>query len=275
MADMTIPLLVLTSLSTNLSLIQLSLIQSHVLVIGMVMADMTIPGCSLIYINEGFKAVTGYGKEKIGCNAKFLQGKETEVYLNEEIMVTYPALPTSSLHYFLSSHISLSLIPPCLLTISSPLLSNSPLSLSQRGDHGNPYLISSLFPLLSLYLTGLYMHLTFRPPIHPPTPPSTYPSSIHTLTSPLHPPFSLFQDSLQQSSPLVTKLHNYKANGQKFQNLLALHPVFGPLPDTEYKWQIGMQIDFNNQDPDLPRKIMEMGRVLRNLPQVTNERVFE
>ena len=56
--------------------------------IGMVMADMTIPGCSLMYINEGFKAVTGYGKEKIGCNAKFLQGKETEVYLNEEIMVT-------------------------------------------------------------------------------------------------------------------------------------------------------------------------------------------
>merc|ERR1719247_41590 len=27
-----------------------------------------------------------------------------------------------------------------------------------------------------------------------------------------------------------------------------------------------MQIDFNNQDPDLARKISEMGRILRNLP---------
>ena len=155
--------MLIIALSVTLTFLYFNPIQcnAHTRTIGMVMADMTIPGCSLIYINEGFKAVTGYGKEKIGCNARFLQGKETEVYLNEEIM-----------------------------------------------------------------------------------------------------------DSLQQSSPLVTKLHNYKANGQKFQNLLALHPVFGPVPDTEYKWQIGMQIDFNNQDPDLPRKIMEMGRVLRNLPQV-------
>jgi hypothetical protein len=121
---------------------------------------MTVPGIPLVHINEGFRNVTGYGKEKIGCSCRFLQGKETEPYLNDEIMA-----------------------------------------------------------------------------------------------------------ALQQSESLFVKLHNYKANGQKFQCLLALHPVFGPAPDNEYKYQIGIQIDFNNQDPDLYRKITEMARVLRFLPQ--------
>jgi hypothetical protein len=74
-------------------------------------------------------------------------------------------------------------------------------------------------------------------------------------------------ESLQQSQPLLVKLHNYKASGQKFQCLFALHPVFGPSPDNEYKYQIGLQLDFTNADPDLARKIAEMGRVLRFLPQ--------
>jgi hypothetical protein len=133
---------------------------SETVSLGMIISEMTIPGIPIAYINEGFRVTTGYGKEKIGCNPRFLQGKETENYLNDEIMA-----------------------------------------------------------------------------------------------------------ALQQSEPLVTKLHNYKADGTKFQCLLALHPVFGPAPDTEYKFQIGMQIDFNNNDPDLPRKISEMGRILRLLPQ--------
>jgi PAS domain S-box-containing protein len=133
---------------------------SETVSIGMVISDMTIPGIPLAYINEGFQAVTGYGKEKIGTNCRFLQGKETENYLNDEIMA-----------------------------------------------------------------------------------------------------------SLQQSEPLCIKLHNYKASGQKFQCMFCLHPVFGPAPDSEYKYQIGIQLDFNNQDPDLPRKIAEMARVVRLLPQ--------
>ena len=128
--------------------------------IGVVISDMTIPGIPLAYINEGFRGVTGYGKEKIGTSCRFLQGPATENYLNDEIMA-----------------------------------------------------------------------------------------------------------ALQQSEPLVTKLHNHKNGGEKFQCLLALHPVFGPAPDNEYKFVIGMQIDFNNADPDLPRKIAEMARVLRLLPQ--------
>eukprot|EP01041_Mallomonas_annulata_P007869 gene7869-16101_t len=140
---------------------------SETVTIGMVISDMTVPGIPLVHINEGFKVVTGYGKEKIGTSCRFLQGKETEQYLNDEIMA-----------------------------------------------------------------------------------------------------------ALQQSERLVTKLHNYKANGQKFQCLLALQPVFGPAPDHEYKYQIGLQIDFNNSDPDLPRKLIEFGRVLRHLPQcVSGEKV--
>ena len=134
-------------------------VMSETLSIGMVYSDMTVPGIPLCYINEGFRNVTGYGKEKIGCNARFLQGPATEPYLNDEIMA-----------------------------------------------------------------------------------------------------------SLQQSEPMFLKLHNHKANGQKFQCLLSLFPVFGPAPDNVYQYMIGMQIDFTNSDPDLPRKIAEMGRVLRFLP---------
>eukprot|EP00595_Chromulina_sp_UTEXLB2642_P002385 CAMPEP_0196767552 /NCGR_PEP_ID=MMETSP1095-20130614/41737_1 /TAXON_ID=96789 ORGANISM="Chromulina nebulosa, Strain UTEXLB2642" /NCGR_SAMPLE_ID=MMETSP1095 /ASSEMBLY_ACC=CAM_ASM_000446 /LENGTH=883 /DNA_ID=CAMNT_0042135995 /DNA_START=41 /DNA_END=2692 /DNA_ORIENTATION=- len=133
---------------------------SETVSIGMVISDMTVPGIPLVYINEGFRGVTGHGKEKIGTNCRFLQGKETENYLNDEIMA-----------------------------------------------------------------------------------------------------------ALQQSEQLFVKLHNYKANGQKFQCLFALQPVFGPAPDTEYKYQIGIQLDFNPADPDLNRKINEMARVLRLLPQ--------
>jgi hypothetical protein len=73
--------------------------------------------------------------------------------------------------------------------------------------------------------------------------------------------------ALQQSESLLVKLTNYKANGQEFQCLFALHPIFGPAPDTEYKFQIGIQVDFNNADPDLGRKLAEFGRILRLLPQ--------
>jgi hypothetical protein len=46
---------------------------SETVSIGMVISDMTVPGIPLVYINEGFRNVTGYGKEKIGCSCRFLQ----------------------------------------------------------------------------------------------------------------------------------------------------------------------------------------------------------
>jgi hypothetical protein len=50
---------------------------SETVSIGMVISDMTVPGIPLVHINEGFKAVTGYGKEKIGCSCRFLQVRES------------------------------------------------------------------------------------------------------------------------------------------------------------------------------------------------------
>lgn len=43
--------------------------------------------------------------------------------------------------------------------------------------------------------------------------------------------------ALQQHEPLCCKLHNHKADGKKFQNLLCLHPVFGK--EGEYLYQVG------------------------------------
>lgn len=48
-------------------------VMSETISIGVVISDMTIPGIPLIYINEGFRTVTGYGKEKISCGCRFLQ----------------------------------------------------------------------------------------------------------------------------------------------------------------------------------------------------------
>ena len=59
---------------------------SETLTVGAVVSDMTIPGIPLNYINESFKQVTGFGKEMIGSNCRFLQGPETEDYLNDEIV---------------------------------------------------------------------------------------------------------------------------------------------------------------------------------------------
>lgn len=41
--------------------------------------------------------------------------------------------------------------------------------------------------------------------------------------------------ALQQHEPLCCKLHNHRADGRKFQNLLCLHPVFGK--EGEYLYQ--------------------------------------
>ena len=55
-------------------------IVSETVSIGVVISDMTIPGVPLIYINEGFRAVTGYGKEKIGTSCRFLQVSSLNKY---------------------------------------------------------------------------------------------------------------------------------------------------------------------------------------------------
>ena len=127
--------------------------------IGVVVSDMTVPGIPLAYINEGFKTETGYGKEKIGTSCRFLQGPDTESYVNDEIM-----------------------------------------------------------------------------------------------------------EALQQAERGLFKLHNYKANGEKFQCLFALHPVFGHASNPIYKYQIGIQVD-NTQPKDWVQRLLEMSLLLKYLPQ--------
>ena len=126
---------------------------------GMVVSDMTVPGIPLAYINEGFKNVTGYGKDKIGSSCRFLQGKDTESYLNDEIMA-----------------------------------------------------------------------------------------------------------ALQQGEKLYIKLHNYKKTGEKFQCLFALHPVYDAENSNEYKYQIGLQIDFR-ESAEIVKQLQEMNHVLQYLPE--------
>lgn len=136
---------------------------SETLRIGLVVSDMFVPGCPLAYINEGFAAQTGYGKENIGRNAKFLQGPQTELYMVEEIV-----------------------------------------------------------------------------------------------------------EALRHADPLFCKLTNHKPDGSPYQQCLCLTPVFNV--DGEYKYQIGCQVDFDPDNPETPIFIMELERVVRNLPQtITGE----
>ena len=54
--------------------------------VALVVADCRTPGLPLIYISGSFRGVTGYGKEQLGLPCSFLQGENTESYVNEEIV---------------------------------------------------------------------------------------------------------------------------------------------------------------------------------------------
>jgi hypothetical protein len=61
---------------------------SEELPLGMVISDMSVPGCPLVHLNKAFSDLTGYEKDKIGTNCKFLQGIDSEPYLIEDIMLS-------------------------------------------------------------------------------------------------------------------------------------------------------------------------------------------
>ena len=125
---------------------------------GIVIADMTIPGIPLNYVNQGFQNITGYGKEKIGANCRFLQGPETEVYLNDEIV-----------------------------------------------------------------------------------------------------------EALRNAEPFCVKLHNYKKNGVKFQNLLCLQPIMGS--NDSYKYQVGVNTEMRRGGgATAASELAEMDRFLKYMP---------
>lgn len=45
----------------------------------MVICDMSVPGCPLAHLNTAFSDLTGYQKDKIGTNCKFLQVRSLSV----------------------------------------------------------------------------------------------------------------------------------------------------------------------------------------------------
>lgn len=48
--------------------------------VGMVICDMSVPGCPLAHLNTAFTDLTGYQKDKIGTNCKFLQVRTHTLY---------------------------------------------------------------------------------------------------------------------------------------------------------------------------------------------------
>ena len=47
--------------------------------LGMILSDMSVPGCPIVHLNTGFTNMTGYGNEKLGTNCKFLQVRTDRV----------------------------------------------------------------------------------------------------------------------------------------------------------------------------------------------------
>jgi PAS domain S-box-containing protein len=122
-----------------------------------VISDMTIPGCPMVYINNEFSRVTGYSREDVvGRNCRFLQGPDSE------------------------------------------------------------------------------------------------PESVHVIRSTL--------SQAKESHVLIT---NYRKNGEKFQNLLSMKPVFDA--DGVYRFVIGVQFEVI-KDKNLKRRMIQLDKLLRMLP---------
>ncbi|KAJ1444438.1 hypothetical protein M885DRAFT_627123, partial [Pelagophyceae sp. CCMP2097] len=84
--------------------------------VGFVISDMRVPGIPLSFINEeGFKKVTGYGREMEMQKCNFLQGKASEPYLIEEIVDTLRGM--QPLVVKLKNHKKGGEMFPCLLVI--------------------------------------------------------------------------------------------------------------------------------------------------------------
>ncbi|GFH15601.1 putative LOV domain-containing protein, partial [Haematococcus lacustris] len=47
---------------------------------GITISDATLPDCPLVYVNDAFCCITGYGREEVlGRNCRFLQGPDTSL----------------------------------------------------------------------------------------------------------------------------------------------------------------------------------------------------
>jgi len=57
-------------------------------------------------------------------------------------------------------------------------------------------------------------------------------------------------DALRFARPECSKLLNYKKNGDEFQCVVVLHPIFASPTAPKYAFQIGMQFDLTSEPDD-------------------------
>lgn len=175
--------------------------------VGMVVADMNVPGCPLAYINEGFKNVTGIIVGGVTSDSSAPHSNRTVLSSTNQMFLAF----------FLCSRLS---------RINS--------SIHQAGKQ-DTFLLCRGRRCLRRILSGVCW--TFLVNI------SGYgKENIGRNSKFLQGPetegylVEEIMHALQQHEPLCVKLHNHKADGRKFQNLLCLHPVFGR--EGEYLYQV-------------------------------------
>eukprot|EP01040_Poterioochromonas_malhamensis_P020566 gene20566-24583_t len=79
----------------------------------------------------------------------------------------------------------------------------------------------------------------------------------------------VIRNTLSKGQDCHVKLTNYRKNGEKFQNLLSMRPVFDA--DGIYRYVIGVQFEIK-EDGNLKERLIQLDKLLRLLPSKLNLR---
>ena len=79
----------------------------------------------------------------------------------------------------------------------------------------------------------------------------------------------VIRNTLAKGQDCHVKLTNYRKNGEKFQNLLSMKPVFDA--DGIYRFVIGVQFEVK-EDANLKQRLVQLDKLLRLLPSKLNLR---
>lgn len=78
---------------------------------------------------------------------------------------------------------------------------------------------------------------------------------------------AVIRNTLSKGQDCHVKLTNYRKNGEKFQNLLSMKPVFDG--DNIYRYVIGVQFEIM-EDKGLKKRLVQLDKLLRLLPSRLN-----
>ena len=78
---------------------------------------------------------------------------------------------------------------------------------------------------------------------------------------------AVIRNTLSKGQDCHVKLTNYRKNGEKFQNLLSMKPVFDG--DNIYRYVIGVQFEIT-EDKGLKKRLVQLDKLLRLLPSRLN-----